>query len=101
VSDASRLLGLEDLAVQRVESNAFGGRVMHVVTADETASSCPSCGVLSVTLKGLACTRPRDIPYGTARLRLIWHKRRRRCNERLCPEPRSLSRFLLFGHARG
>jgi transposase len=84
VSDASRLLGLEGLGVQRVESDAFGGRVVHVVTADETASACPSCGVLSVTLKGLACTRPRDIPYGTTRLRLIWHKRRWRCKERLC-----------------
>ena len=84
VSDASRLLGLEGLAVQRVASDAFGGRVVHVETADESASACPSCGVLSVTLKGLACTRPRDIPYGTTRLRLIWHKRRWRCKEQLC-----------------
>src|SRR5665811_1900013 len=86
VSDASRLLGLEGLAVQRVESDAFGGRVVHVVTADKTASACRSCGVLSVTLKGRACTRPRDIPYGTTRLRLIWHKRRSRCKEQLCPQ---------------
>ena len=84
VSDASRLLDLEGLAVQRVESDVFGGRVVHVGTADETASACPSCGVLSVSLKGLACTRPRDIPYGTMRLRLIWHKRRWRCRERAC-----------------
>jgi transposase len=85
VSDASRLLDLGGLAVDRVASDAFGGRVVHVVTADETASACPSCGVLSVTLKGRVCTRPRDIPYGTTRLRLIWHKRRWRCKERLCP----------------
>ena len=84
VSDASRLLGLEGLAVQRVESDAFGGRVVHVVTANRTASACPCCGVLSVCLKGLACTRHRDIPYGTTRLRLILHKRRWRCKERLC-----------------
>jgi len=84
VSDASRLLDLDGLAVQRVESDVFGGRVVHVGTADETASACPSCGVLSVSLKGLARTRPRDIPYGTMRLRLIWHKRRWRCKERLC-----------------
>lgn len=85
VSDASRLLGLEGLGVQRVESDAFGGRVVHVVTVDETAAACPSCGVLSVTLKGLACTRPRGILYGTTRLHLIWHKRRWRCKEQLCP----------------
>jgi len=85
VSDASRLLDLGGLAVDRVASDAFGGRVVHVVTADETASACPSCGVLSVCLKGRVCTRPRDIPYGTRGLRLIWHKRRWRCKERLCP----------------
>ena len=44
VSDASRLLDLDGLAVDRVESDAFGGRVVHVVTADETASACPSFG---------------------------------------------------------
>ena len=85
VSDASRLLDLGGLAVDRVASDAFGGRVVHVVTADETASACPSCGVLSVSLKGRVCTRPRDIPYGKRVLRLIWHKRRWRCKEHLCP----------------
>jgi hypothetical protein len=60
VSDASRLLDLGGLSVDRVASDAFGGRVVHVVTADETASACPSCGVLSVTLKDRVCTRPRD-----------------------------------------
>jgi transposase len=84
VSDASRLLDLGGLAVERIASDAFGGRVEHLVTADETASACPSCGVLSVSVKALVCTRPRDIPYGTAGLRLIWHKRRWRCKERLC-----------------
>ena len=46
VSDASRLLDLGGLVVDRVESDTFGGRVVHLVTADETASACPSCGVL-------------------------------------------------------
>jgi len=85
VSDASRLLDLGGLAVDRVASDAFGGRVVHVVTADESASACPRCGVFSVSVKALVCTRPRDIPYGTRGLRLIWHKRRWRCKERLCP----------------
>ena len=61
-SDASRLLDLGGLAVDRIESDTFGGRVVHLVTADETASACPSCGVLSASLKALVCTRPRDIP---------------------------------------
>ena len=84
-SDASRLLDLDGLAVERVERDAFGGRVVHVVTADETASACPSCGVLSTSIKGRVCTRPRDIPYGTRPLRVVWHKRRWRCAERACP----------------
>jgi len=29
-------------------------------------------------------TRPRDIPYGTAGLRLVWRKRRWRCTETMC-----------------
>jgi len=84
VSDASRLLDLGGLAVDRIESDTFGGRVVHLVTVDECASACPSCGVFSDSVKGLVCTRPRDIPYGTRVLRLIWHKRRWRCKERRC-----------------
>ena len=83
-SDASLLLDLDGLAVERVESDAFGGRVVHVVTADETASACPGCGVFSVSVKGLVCTQPRDIPYGATALRLFWHKRRWRCVEPGC-----------------
>ena len=52
------------LAVDRVESDAFGGRVVHLVTADQGASARLSCGVFSVSVKGLVDTRPRDIPYG-------------------------------------
>ncbi len=85
VSDVSLLLDLGGLAVDRIESDAFGGRVVHVVTADESACACPSCGVFSTSVKALVCTRPRDIPYGARSLRLIWHKRRWRCRERLCP----------------
>ncbi len=47
VSDVSLLLDLGGLAVDRIESDAFGGRVVHVVTADESACACPSCGVFS------------------------------------------------------
>lgn len=35
VSDASRLLDLGGLAVDRIESDAFGGRVVHLVTIQE------------------------------------------------------------------
>ncbi|WP_366945444.1 transposase family protein [Microbacterium sp.] len=54
---------------------------MHVVTADATVSACPACGGLSSSVKEHVRTRPRDIPYETTPLRLVWHKRRWRCAE--------------------
>ena len=69
VSDASRLLGLDGLAVDWVELDAFGGRVAHVVTADQTASACPSCGVFSVSVKGLVSTHRPLKRYGEASAR--------------------------------
>jgi transposase len=84
-SAATRLLELEGLAVEGVERDPFGGRVVHLVTADENASACPSCGVFSSSVKGNVTTRPRDVPYGSTPLCLVWHKRRWRCTERLCP----------------
>jgi transposase len=79
------LLGLCGLAVQRVQREPDGTRVVHVVTDDETASACPSCGAFSTSVKGWRCTTPRDIPYGDQRIRLRWHKRRFRCVHQECP----------------
>ena len=81
---ATRLLGIDGLAVVRVEREQSGARVVHVVTADEIASACPGCGVLSASAKGSACSRPRDVPYAEAGVRLVWHKRRWRCREAAC-----------------
>src|SRR5665647_1812417 len=83
-SAVSRLLDLEGLAVREVARDVFGGRVVHVVTADPAASACPSCGEFSTSAKGRVTTRPRDIPYGPHRVRLVWHKRRWRCVDRRC-----------------
>ncbi|HOB81164.1 MAG TPA: ISL3 family transposase, partial [Ornithinibacter sp.] len=60
-------------------------RVVHVVTDDEAAAGCPSCGVLSTSVMGHAVTRPRDVPYGQAPVHQVWHKRRWRCQESACP----------------
>src|SRR5215213_7410972 len=81
---ATLLLGIEGLAVERVELGPDGARVAHVVTDEQAAAACPSCGVASTSVKGHARTRPRDIPYGDAPLRLVWHKRRWRCREAAC-----------------
>jgi transposase len=83
-SDASRLFGLEGLAVARVVTDGVQGRVVHLVTADETAAGCPSCGVISLSVKGRVVSRPRDLPHGPAGLSVVWHKRRWRCAETAC-----------------
>ncbi len=82
---ASRLLGVEGLAVHRVDLEGSGVRVVHVLTDEEGAAACPACGVFSSSVKGHARTHPRDIPYGQAPVRLVWHKTRWRCREQLCP----------------
>lgn len=78
------LFGLSGIAVRRVELTEVGVRVVHVDTADESASACPACGVFSTSLKGRVTTKPKDLPYGEAAVVVRWHKRRWRCRERVC-----------------
>jgi transposase len=83
-SSATLLLDLEGLQVESVERLEDGVRLVRVVTADETASACPECGVLASRVKEYVRTRPRDLPYGTSRVSLVWSKRRWFCAETLC-----------------
>jgi len=82
---ATLLLGIEGLAVEQVVLGEGGFRVAHVCTADEAAAACPSCGVVSTSVKGHSVTQPRDLPYGDAPVELVWRKRRWRCREPACP----------------
>ena len=82
--DGTRLLGLDGFALIRVQLEPDGARVVHMVTADESAAACPSCGVISTARKSAATTHPRDVPYGPDPVRLVWHKSRWRCREPLC-----------------
>jgi len=84
ISAVSRLLDLQGLEVRDVITDRHGGRVVHVVTAELGASACPSCGEFSTSGKGQVTTRPRDVPYGPHRVRLVWHKRRWRCTDPRC-----------------
>jgi transposase len=85
VSDGTTLLfGLPGVRVERVERCVDGTRVVHVVTAEETAAACPSCGVLSRSVKARVITSPKDIPYGLGRILVRWHKTRWRCREDYC-----------------
>jgi transposase len=79
------LFGLPGVAVDRVEP-AGGGRVrlVHVVTTASSASGCPACGVVSVSVKQYRTTCPRDLPYGEEPLAVRWRKRQYRCREVAC-----------------
>ena len=81
--EATALLGIEGLAVVTVVE-VDGVREVHAVTDDPTASACPACGVISVSVKGHGVSCPRDLPYGPGPIRLVWHKRRWRCREPEC-----------------
>lgn len=84
-NDTTLLLGLDGLAVDHVELDADGVRVVHVVTADERARCCPSCGLVSASLKGRVATYPRDLSCGGGDIRVMWHKHRWRCRSPRCP----------------
>src|SRR6202171_807177 len=85
VSDGTTLLfGLPGVRVERAEQLADGTRVVHVATAEETAAACPSCGMLSTSVKGRVSTSPRDIPYGEDRIVVRWTKTRWRCRQDYC-----------------
>jgi transposase len=83
-NDTTRLLGLEGLACQKVERDAEGHPVVHLVTADAQAARCPGCDQLSTQPKENVTTRPRDLPHGGRGVRLLWHKRRWRCRNPCC-----------------
>lgn len=82
-NDTTRLLGLDGLAVVAVEDRA-GVPVVHLVTSDERARVCPECGTWARRSKGRSVTRPRDLPVGGRRPRLVWMKRRWYCDQPVC-----------------
>lgn len=63
-------------------ASTLGARVVHVMTRG-TPQACPSCGVLSTSVKGWVSTGPRDVPFSVA-ARLVWRKRRWRCRVSGC-----------------
>ncbi|GAB3153505.1 hypothetical protein GCM10027290_46390 [Micromonospora sonneratiae] len=82
---ATRLLGLDGLAVERVELDAEGCPVVDLFTGDEQARCCPGCGQRAVRVKQWATTRLRDLPVGGRPVRLRWRKRRWYCPTAACP----------------
>jgi Transposase and inactivated derivatives len=84
--DTTLLVGLDGLAAERVEVDAGGCPVVHLVTADAEAARCPACRAVSTCAKEWVTTHPRDLAYGGRMVRLSWRKRRWRCRNRDCPK---------------
>ncbi|HEV8560637.1 MAG TPA: ISL3 family transposase [Actinophytocola sp.] len=85
VNDTTRLLGLDGLAVTRVEDGHDGGPVVYLETADARAQACPVCGVDAVRVKEWITTGPRDLPVAGRTVGLRWRKRRWVCDRADCP----------------
>lgn len=83
-NDTTRLLGLTGLAVVRVEDAPHDRPVVHLLTADERARTCPGCAVRATRMKEWVTTRPRDLPVAGRRVDLRWRKRRWRCDQTGC-----------------
>jgi transposase len=82
--DASCLLGLEGLAVERVVRTGSGGKIVQLVTNDPDAARCPACARVSTSGKDWVLTRPRDLPCGGEFAMVLWRKRRWRCRNEDC-----------------
>ena len=82
--DASCLLGLEGLVVERVVRTGLGVKIGQLVTDDRDAARCPVCRVVSTSGKDWVLTRPRDLPVGGEFAAMQWRKRRWRCRTADC-----------------
>ncbi len=84
--DASCLLGLAGLAVERVVRTVLGVKIVQLVTDDPDAARCPRCRSVSSSGKDWVLTRPRDLPCGGEFAIVQWRKRRWRCRTEDCPQ---------------
>ena len=83
--DATCLLGLGGLAVERVALTAEGVKIVQLVTSDPDAARCPGCREVSTSAKEWVLTRPKDLPCGGMAVVMQWRKRRWRCRTQDCP----------------
>jgi transposase len=82
--DASCLLGLAGLAVERVVLTELGIKIVQLVTDDPDAARCPACRSVSTSGKDWVLTRPRDLSCGGEFAVVQWRKRRWRCRTQDC-----------------
>ena len=82
--DASCLLGLAGLAVERVVLTALGVKIVQLVTDDPDAARCPACRVGVDLGQGLGADPPARPAVRWRRSRVQWRKRRWRCRTPAC-----------------
>jgi transposase len=81
---ATQLLGLEGVSVTQVKDDGAGGSTVYVVTNEDSARACPSCGVFATRLKDYRTTRPRHLSCGGRPVSVRWRKARWYCTEPAC-----------------
>ncbi len=78
----SLFLGLADFVVLAADED--DGELFVLVESTADRAFCRACGVRAVS-KGRARVQVRDVPAGGRPVRLVWLKRRWRCEEPECP----------------
>ena len=78
---ASALLGMRGFVV--LTDTDENGELWLLVETDHRVVGCPNCGVRAVG-HGRSVVQVRDLPMGGRPVRLLWRKRRWRCNDSDC-----------------
>ncbi len=78
------LPGFRVVEVRPVEDEPGPESRLVVVETVEPVTACPECGVLAGRVHERPRVRIKDLPVGSGRLRLVWRKRRYRCEQLRC-----------------
>lgn len=68
----------------KVKDDGLGGSTVYVVTSEDSARACPSCGVFATRLKDYRTTAPRHLSCGGRPVDIRWRKARWHCTEVAC-----------------
>jgi transposase len=81
--EGTELLGMRGFVV--LTQTDEEGELWLLVETDKDLAGCPSCGVRG-TGHGRSVVQVRDLPMGDRAVRLVWRKRRWRCEDEDCPK---------------
>jgi transposase len=79
---ATTLFGLDGVDVVEVDTEPDHSTTVYVQTAGVVR--CPDCAAVASQAKQRVTCRPRDLPYGGRRVRVVWCKRRWYCRNEAC-----------------